>query len=191
MIKPKQTIDLGIKLSKLFIILFFSSIVITSCSTSKNSMKMNVIKEVDLERYAGTWYEIARFPHRFERDLVGVTATYNLLDNGKIEVINQGYKGSLDGELKQAIGKAKVPDPNLKGHLKVSFFWIFYSDYFILELDQESYQYALIGSSSDKYLWILSRTPVMDESIYQMLIDKAQQLGYNLDQLELVPQKSV
>ncbi|MDA3941987.1 MAG: lipocalin family protein [Bacteroidetes bacterium] len=149
---------------------------------------MNLAQNVDLERYSGTWYEIARFPHRFEKDLVGVTATYNLKENGKIEVINQGYKNSLDGELKTAIGKAKVAKSGNPAHLRVSFFWIFYADYLILELD-ENYQYVLIGSSSDKYLWIMSRSPQLNEETYRMLVQKAAERGYNVDKLQLVEQK--
>ena len=120
--------------------------------------------------------------------MVGVTATYSLRDDGKIRVLNQGYKNTLNGELLVAEGKAKIPDPSEPGKLKVSFFWIFYGDYNVLELD-ENYQYVMIGSSSDKYFWILSRTPQMSPEIYEMLLDKARKRGYNLDKLVKVPQK--
>jgi len=174
----------------LFSLLFIGfSFYITASSNPPKNRKINIVEDVDLSRYVGIWYEIARFPHRFEKNLVGVTATYNLKENNHIEVINQGYKFTLDGELKRAVGKAKVPDANKTGHLRVSFFWIFYADYYILELDKENYQYALIGSSSDKYLWILSRTPKMDEAVYKMLVDRARDLGYDVKRLELVPQK--
>lgn len=146
------------------------------------------VKELDLNRYLGTWYEIARFPHSFEKNLVGVTATYRLRDDGKIRVINQGYKNTLDGEPSIAEGKAKIPDKLEPGKLKVSFFWIFYADYLVLELD-ENYQYAMIGSSSPKYFWILSRTPQMDPDTYEMLLEKARKRGYNMEKLEKVPQK--
>jgi len=146
------------------------------------------VKELDLNRYLGKWYEIARFPHSFERNLVGVTATYTLKDDGKIEVLNQGFKNILDGERSKAIGKAKIPNKLEPGKLKVSFFWIFYADYFVLELDAENYQYAMIGSSSDKYFWILCRAPQMDPSVYNMLLDKARKRGYNLEKLYKVPQ---
>ncbi|MFO7656710.1 MAG: lipocalin family protein, partial [Bacteroidales bacterium] len=123
-------------------------------------------------------------------DLVGVTATYKLLDNGRIEVLNQGYDKTLDGKLKTAKGKAKIPNPEEPGKLKVSFFLFFYADYFIMELDEENYQYALIGSSSDKYLWILSRTPVMETETYTMLVEKAKARGYDIDKLIPVLQKA-
>ncbi|MFW5757035.1 MAG: lipocalin family protein, partial [Tangfeifania sp.] len=119
-------------------------------------MDFSTVQELDLKRYMGKWYEIARFDHRFERNLVGVTATYSLRDDGKIKVVNAGYKNNLDGKYKETVGKAKQPNPEEPGKLKVSFFLFFYADYYILELDAE-YQWALIGSSSDKYLWILSR----------------------------------
>ena len=145
------------------------------------------VKELDLDRYLGTWYEIARFPHSFEKNLVGVTATYSLREDGKIEVLNQGYKYTLDGEHSKAVGKAKIPDKSEPGKLKVSFFWIFYADYFVLELDK-NYQYVMIGSSSDKYFWILSRTPQMESATYEMLLQNARKRGYNLAKLMKVPQ---
>lgn len=121
------------------------------------------VKYVDINRYSGRWYEIARFPHSFEKDLVGVTATYTLREDGKIDVLNQGYFKTLDGKLKQA-------------------------DYFILELDETAYHYALIGSSSDKYLWILYRHPEMPEETYHMLVSKAQARGYETDKLIVIEQ---
>jgi len=135
-----------------------------------------------LEKYLGTWYEIARFDHSFERGLQGVTATYSLMPDGKINVLNQGYKNSLDGKFKKAVGKAKLFNPNTPRNLLVSFFWIFYAPYNILELDSD-YQYALIGSKSSDYLWILSRTPQLEEKTYQMLLDKAQTRGYDTSKL--------
>lgn len=160
------------------------------CNKSNSQMiDKTTVKELDLNRYLGTWYEIARFPHSFEKDLVGVTATYSLRDDGKINVVNQGYKNKLDGELSVAEGKAKIPQKSEPGKLKVSFFWIFYADYNVLELD-ENYQYAMIGSSSPKYFWILSRTPQMAPATYEMLLEKARKRGYNLEKLEKVPQKT-
>jgi lipocalin len=148
------------------------------------------VKELDINRYLGTWYEIARFPHSFEKNLVGVTATYSLRDDGKIQVINEGYKNTLDGKRSRAEGKAKIPDKQEPGKLKVAFFLFFYADYFVLELD-ENYQYAMIGSSSDKYFWILSRSPQMDSQTYEMLLEKARKRGYNLEKLIKVPQTDI
>lgn len=171
------------------LLLIVSFLFSLSCSKTNSQMiDTSTVKELDLNRYLGTWYEIARFPHSFEKNMVGVTATYSMRDDGKIKVLNQGYKNSLDGEHSLAEGKAKIPDKSEPGKLKVSFFWIFYGDYFVLELD-ENYQYVMIGSSSPKYFWILSRTPQMSPDTYEMLLEKARKRGYNLDQLYKVPQK--
>jgi apolipoprotein D and lipocalin family protein len=171
-------------------LLLIMSLLFILCCTNTNSQMLDktTVKSLDLNRYLGTWYEIARFPHSFEKNLVGVTATYSLRDDGKIKVLNQGFKNILDGELSKAEGKAKIPDPQKPANLKVSFFWIFYAEYNVLELD-DNYQYAMIGSSSDKYFWILCRTPQMDSSTYEMLLEKARKRGYNLAKLEKVPQK--
>ncbi len=164
--------------------------IVAGCSsqTKNGNGMMQTVKNVDLERYMGTWYEIGRFPHSFEKDLVGVTATYRLKDNGKVEVLNQGYKNSLDGKLKRAKGFAKVPDPNEPGRLKVYFFWPFGGDYLILDLDDE-YRWVLVGSYSLNYLWIMSRTPQMPQEEYNRLVEKARSLGYDISRIELVEQK--
>jgi len=179
-----NTLRLVILLIALFAIVFMS----TSCSNQFRDKMLKHVQPIDIERYSGTWFEIARFPHRFEKDLVGVTATYTVLPNGRIEVINKGFKNSLNGVEKIAIGKAKpAADPDF-GHLKVAFFWIFYADYLVLELDQENYSYALVGTSTPNYLWILSRTPQMEAETLEMLKAKASQLGYDLEKLEMVEQ---
>ena len=171
------------------LLLILSVLFLISCSKSNSQMiDQTTVKALDLNRYLGTWYEIARFPHSFEKNLVGVTATYSLRDDGLIKVLNEGYKNTLNGERSKAVGKAKIPNKLEPGKLKVSFFWIFYADYFVLELD-ENYQYVMIGSSSDKYFWILSRTPHMDPAVYDMLLEKARKRGYNLDKLYKVPQQ--
>lgn len=147
------------------------------------------IKKLDVARYMGKWYEIARFNHHFEKGMVGVTAEYSWTGK-RIRVINSGYLGGLNGKLKQAVGKAKIPDLSEPGKLKVSFFLFFYGDYYILELD-ENYTYALIGSSTDKYLWILSRTPQLPANTLEMLLARARERGYNTNKLIFVKQPSV
>jgi lipocalin len=146
---------------------------------------MNTIQNVDVNRYLGTWYEVARFNHIFERGLVGVTATYSLKKNGNLRVENKGYDKTLEGKLKKATGFAKVKGP---GKLKVYFFWPFGGDYWILDLDTANYQYALVGTPDRNYLWILSRTPQMDAAVYQSLIDKAKSLGFDTSKLLTVDQ---
>ena len=172
------------------LLLILSVLLFCNCTKTQSQMiDKTTVKELDLNRYLGKWYEIARFPHSFEKNLVGVTATYRLKEDGMIEVQNEGFKGTLDGDHSKAIGKAKIPNKLEPGKLKVSFFWIFYADYFVLELDP-NYHYVMIGSSSDKYFWILCRTPQMDPAVYNMLCDKARKRGYNLDKLYKVPQTS-
>jgi len=172
------------------LIICFVLFSLTACASqsTEKPQNMQTVSDVDINRYMGVWYEIGRFPHSFEKDLVGVTATYRLKDNGKVEVLNQGFKNTLDGKLKKSKGFAKVPDPNEPGRLKVYFFWPFGGDYLILDLDKD-YQCLLIGSNSKNYLWILSRTPQMPESEYQRLVEKARSLGYDTSRIELVEQK--
>ena len=158
----------------------------SNCNAQNNkNMDYSTIEELDLQRYLGSWYEIARFDHSFERGLEGVTATYSMRNDGKIKVVNKGYKNSLNGKLDVATGKAKLTDD--PGKLKVSFFWIFYGDYYILELN-EDYQWALIGSSSPKYLWILSRTPKLEEPVKNRILELAQKRGYDTSKLIWVEQ---
>ncbi|MBN1950368.1 MAG: lipocalin family protein [Bacteroidales bacterium] len=161
----------------------------TNAQNQNGMIDKTVVKELDLQKYLGTWYEIARYNHRFERGLVGVTANYSIREDGKIKVLNSGYKKSLDGKFSQATGKAFIPNPDSEpGKLKVSFFWNFYGDYYVLELD-ENYQWAIIGSSSDKYLWILSRTPILAPGLYDELLEKIRSRGYDTSKLIRVEQR--
>ena len=138
------------------------------------------ISRLDIGRYMGLWYEIARYENRFERGIENATAHYALQPDGTIQVENSGYK---KGVLKRAIGRAKQPDKQQPGKLKVSFFYNFYSDYYILELDEKDYNYALIGSSSDNYLWILARTPQLPEETLNEILRKALARRYDTSKL--------
>ena len=149
--------------------------------------ELKTVEHVDVSRYMGTWYEIARFDQWFERGLVGVTATYKLLDNGKVDVLNAGRKGTLDGKLKTAHGKAKIADRQTNAKLKVTFFWPFYGDYWIIGLGKD-YEYAVVGEPKRKYLWILSRSPKLDPAVYSAIVEKIKAAGYDLTKLELTPQ---
>jgi len=127
---------------------------------------MDVVSDVDLERYTGKWYEIASFPQHFQRGCVASTATYTLRDDGRIDVLNECRDQSFDGELRQAEGIAWIVDPSQsRAKLKVQFFWPFSGDYWIIDLDPD-YRYAVIGHPSREYLWILSRTPTMQPDLY-------------------------
>jgi len=162
-------------------------LLLAACRAQEPAVDKSIVAELDLTRYLGTWYEIARFDHRFERGLTGVTATYTLRPDGLIRVLNAGYRDSLSGPLSEAEGKAKIPDPKRSAALKVSFFWFFYADYLVLELDPD-YQWAAIGSRSDNYLWILSRTPQMDGAVYTELMERLRKRGYAVEKLLMVPQ---
>ncbi|MBN2325266.1 MAG: lipocalin family protein [Spirochaetes bacterium] len=149
---------------------------------------IRVVKRVDLDRYIGRWYEIARLPNSFEKGLVCTTATYSIKKNGKIGVVNEGRKGSSEGRSSRATGTAWVVDPEEPGKLKVTFFWPFASDYWIIALDSEEYRYAMVAGSDKKYLWILSREPVMDGRLYDELVESARMMGFETDLLYKVPQ---
>ena len=145
----------------------------------------STVREFDLSRYLGEWYEIARYDHSFERGMDNTMAQYILQEDGKVVVLNSGWK---NGDYKIAEGKAKYPDPeNKPGALKVSFFLFFYSDYNVMKVD-EDYQISLVGSKSDKYLWILSRTPVPDQDLLESVLIEAERRGYDTSQLIWVDQ---
>ena len=159
-----------------------------SCQTNKNNKTMNTttVSNLDVNRFMGSWYEIARYEHSFEKGMTHVKANYSLLPDGTIRVLNSGMK---NGKKKEIEGKArKKKDSNSNSKLEVSFFLWFYSDYFVFELD-DNYQYAVIGSSSDKYLWILSRTPQLPQSTINDLLIKIKKRGYDTSKLYFVPQK--
>lgn len=143
---------------------------------------LQVVSYVDLNKYVGIWYEIARYPNRFQEGCVGTYATYTLLQDGKIGVLNQCRKGSLGGEISSAKGKAWVVDKKTNAKIKVSFFWPFSGDYWIIDLG-ENYEYAVVGHPNPKYLWILSRIPEMDETIYNRILEKLRNQFYDVNKL--------
>lgn len=139
--------------------------------------ELRVVSRVDLNRYMGKWYEIARLPNPFQKKCAAaVMATYTLLADGKVSVLNECLQSS--GKSKSAKGKAKVADSATNAKLRVTFFWPFYGDYWILELGAD-YEYAVIGEPKRRYCWILSRTPEMEESLYQELIGRIAKQGYD------------
>ena len=149
---------------------------------SSPTVDYSVVTDFDLNRFLGSWYEIARFDHKFERGMEQTKALYILRNDRKVDVLNTGMK---NGKHSEAKGVAKLTDtPAL---LRVSFWGPFYSDYRVLLLDKD-YQYALIGSSSDKYLWILSRTPQISDEIKSKILTEAQKRGYDTDKLIWVKQ---
>lgn len=157
----------------------------TSCrSIPKGAV---AVKPFDIKKYMGTWYEIARFDFKFEKNLNNTTAQYSLNEDGTVKVTNRGYNYKT-GKWKQATGKAKfVSDPQ-EAKLKVSFFGPFYAGYNVLAIDSE-YKYALIAGQNLKYLWLLSREKKIPEKIKEDYLRLAKNLGFNVSNLIWVEQK--
>lgn len=146
------------------------------------------VDNFELNSYLGTWYEIARLDYSFERGLEQVTAQYSVRDDGGVKVINRGYS-SEQSEWEQAEGKAYfVNDENI-GHLKVSFFGPFYGSYIIFKLDKENYQYAYITGYNRDYLWLLTRTPNVDQELKDDFVSTIEKLGFDAEKLIWVIQK--
>ena len=159
-----------------------------SCSSvpSKPFPTLQTVPYLDLDRYLGKWYEIARYPHSFEEGCFGSTAFYEKLDDGKISVVNQCNMNSTSGELNEAIGEATVVDKKSNAKLEVQFFWPFKGDYWVIDLDQD-YQYAIVSEPNRQFLWILSRSPKMDEIKLNKLKSKIQEMGFDLKYLSITP----
>ena len=165
-------------------ILIASLLCLFSFSCKGQKVDNSTIKSLSLDRFLGSWYEIARFDHSFERGLTHAKAQYSLKPDGTISVTNSGLK---NGKKKISAGKAKLTDTT--GLLRVSFFGPFYSDYRLMMLS-EDYSYALIGSGSPKYLWILSRTPELPDETLKQILKEASDRGYDTEKLIWVEQSS-
>lgn len=166
-----------------YFLIFFSLFLISCTGVPKN---IEPVQGFQLEKYLGTWYEIARLDHSFERGLSHVSANYSVNEVGNLKVINKGYS-KAKGEWKNAEGKAHfVKTPDI-GHLKVSFFGPFYSSYVIFELDK-NYQYALVSGKDKNYFWILARQPQISPELFDQLLKKAGALGFATEKLILVEQ---
>ena len=169
---------------KSLIFLFFISIFFFGCGTKYPHLE--TVKEVDLKKYKGQWYEIARFEHFFEKGCKNVTATYTLRDDNKIDVLNSCVKIDTN-EKKEATGIAYAVD-NTNSKLKVSFFRPFYGDYWIIDL-ADDYSYVAVGTPSREYLWILSRTKTISDTTKQRLLSKLKNLGFDTNKFIWVIQE--
>jgi apolipoprotein D and lipocalin family protein len=162
------------------------SFIVAGCATSStkrlNLPPLKTVPYVDLNKYIGSWYEIASFPQWFQRGCTGTTATYSLREDGRIDVLNRCCNGSLDGKERIAKGRARVVDRTTNAKLKVSFFRPFWGDYWIIDLGSD-YEYAVVGHPSRDYLWILSRTPAMRTDVYNGIIARLKDQGYEVGRL--------
>lgn len=149
--------------------------------TVKVPRDMRVVQNFDVSRYLGEWYEIARLDHSFERGLTKTTANYSLNADGSVKVVNKGFNPAKN-KWKQSEGKASfVGQPNVAS-LKVTFFWPFYGGYNVIALD-DNYQYALVAGPDRDYLWILSRTPTIPETVKAQYLAIAEQYGFETEKL--------
>ena len=143
---------------------------------------LQTVPTVDLQKYMGTWYEIAAFPQRFQKNCHCTTAHYSLHKKGYVEVINRCNKGSMTGKESKAIGKAFVEKGSNNAKLKVQFFWPFKGKYWIVDLAPD-YSHAVVSHPNKKYLWILSRTSKMDAQVYQDILSRLNNMGLDTDKL--------
>ena len=161
----------------LIVLSLLASTLLVGTAAGSRKDELEVVPEVDLSRYVGQWYEIARLPNRFQKKCAdSVTANYTLRSDGGIKVVNRCRKTS--GEFTTATGKAKIVDKKTNAKLKVTFFWPFYGKYWILDLGP-NYEYAVVGEPGRDYLWILSRTTQIDEALYEQLLAKMQARGFD------------
>ncbi len=160
-----------------------ASLVLAACTGVPDGIEP--VEDFELDRYLGTWYEIARLDHRFERGLSNVSANYSMREDGGVAVSNRGYREE-EAEWDEAEGKAYFVDGPNVGRLKVSFFGPFYGGYNVFVLDRENYDYAMVAGPDRSYLWILARTPEIDDSVRDELVSKAAEAGFDIEALIFV-----
>ena len=172
-------------MSKTFINLFILIILMNPATT--NSQTLQTVSSVDLKKYAGKWYEIASYPQRFQKGCNCTTAEYTLSEKGFVIVENRCNKDGVDGKQSYIKGKAFVESNSGNAKLKVQFFWPFTGKYWIIDL-ADDYSYAVVSHPNKKYLWILSRTPKMDYVIYQQILSRLKEKGFDLLKLKTTTQ---
>lgn len=152
-------------------------------NTADKSQPLETVPHVDLEKYAGKWYEIATYPQKFQKGCHCTTAEYTLHEKGYVVVENQCNKDSVDGKLSYIKGKAFVEKGSGNAKLKVQFFWPFKGDYWIIDL-ADDYSYAVVSNPTKKYLWILCRASTMENAVYQQIIERLESKGFDLSKLQ-------
>jgi apolipoprotein D and lipocalin family protein len=169
-------------------IIFLAFLISSTVMAKPHYPPLDTVKSVEIDRYLGKWYEIARFDQSFQRNCTATEANYSLRKNGDIKVLNRCRLFSPDGKLKESTGRAWVKDKKTNAKLKVQFFLKFLKigflsgNYWIIDLDKD-YQYAMIGDPSRKYLWILSRSKTLPDETYQKLLEKAEKLKFDTSKL--------
>ena len=163
-------------------------VIAAGCATYDSETAPDVVDDVDLERYTGTWYELTSVPIRPQRGCVGTTARYELRDDGDIDVINTCYDESFDGDIRRATGRAWLQDDGSDGRLWVRFFWPFRSHYWIIDLD-EDYRWAVISGPDRDTLWVLSRSPCMEQHRFEEIVDGLQARNFDVQSMETTPQR--
>lgn len=172
------------KMTKIMITILATMVVVAGITVASAQSELKTVDAVDINKYSGKWYEIARYPNRFQKQCVAnVSATYTRKKNGRIEVLNECLKEG--GKTERAKGEAKIVDSATNAKLKVRFAPAFLSfipavwgDYWVLELDKD-YRYAVIGEPGRDYFWILSREPKMDEKTYEGILKRAESMGFD------------
>lgn len=152
-----------------------------------SDLPLTTVSAVEIDRYLGRWYEIARLPNSFEKDCEGVTADYALRDDGLISVVNTCRKGAVDGKVERANGRARVVDQASNAKLEVSFFGPFWGDYWIIDL-ADDYSLSIVSEPKGRYLWILARTPTISLETKAEAIAKLEGLGYDTSALYFTKQ---
>lgn len=166
------------------LLIIFTLICLPACASTK--IDVSPVTPFASDAYLGTWYEIARLDHVFERGLEDVTANYTVREKGGITVLNRGYN-TKKARFKTATGRAKFPKGEDVGQLKVSFFGPFFGDYIIFDMDADARSHAFVSGGRDDYLWLLSRTPDVTAEVKADFISQAKALGYETDALIWVP----
>ncbi|MFA5857560.1 MAG: lipocalin family protein [Elusimicrobiota bacterium] len=165
------------------LILALSILTVPTLAVSATVKPLETVPSLELSRYLGLWYEIAKYPNSFQKNLYAATAEYTLLPNGKIKVVNRANKGSIAGKPSSITGTAWIPNKDIPTKLKVTFFWPFAGDYWVIDLGKD-YEYAVVSEPKRRFLWILSRTPKMDELKYTEILNKLTTIGFDLNKIE-------